>query len=404
MKKIMILGAGVYQVPLIKSAKERGLYVIVASIAGNYPGFALADKVYYENTTDFEKILEISQEEKIDAIATTGTDVAMITVGYVCENLGLPGLSLEAAKKATNKAYMKQAFYEHNVSTAKYIKVCSVDEAIAAAEKIGYPVVVKIVDKSGSRGITKVADSTSLIEAYEHAQELTDLPYVLIEEFIQAKEIGVDAFVQNGEIKLIMPHDKLVYEGKRTGIPMGHICPMNMTDALERNIRLEVSKAIRALELDNCAVNVDAFITPDDNVYIIEAAGRCGATGIPEVLSGYLGVNYYQAIIDNALGIDVLINEKSQGSPTASFLLHSDVSGVVDSIKYELDGVKYSNRNYFVPGKVSIQLDVGPGEMVETFSNGTKRIGQAIFIEESMEKLVTTMNGFENSFSVTVKS
>ena len=75
MKKIMILGAGIYQVPLIKTAKKLGLYTIVVSIPGNYPGFELADKVYYENTVDDEKILEIAKEEQIDGIITTGTDV-----------------------------------------------------------------------------------------------------------------------------------------------------------------------------------------------------------------------------------------------------------------------------------------------------------------------------------------
>ena len=71
MKKIMILGAGIYQVPLIKTAKRMGLYTIVVSIPGNYPGFALADKVYYENTVDDEKILEIARAEQIDGIVTT---------------------------------------------------------------------------------------------------------------------------------------------------------------------------------------------------------------------------------------------------------------------------------------------------------------------------------------------
>ena len=52
MKKLMVLGAGIYQVPLIKKAKEMGLYTIVASIPGNYPGFLYADEIVYENTTN----------------------------------------------------------------------------------------------------------------------------------------------------------------------------------------------------------------------------------------------------------------------------------------------------------------------------------------------------------------
>ena len=82
---------------MIKKAKELGLYTIVVSIPGNYPGFALADKIVYENTVNYEKILEIAKREKIDGIVTAGTDVAVITIGKVCDEFGLTGISFEAA-------------------------------------------------------------------------------------------------------------------------------------------------------------------------------------------------------------------------------------------------------------------------------------------------------------------
>ena len=83
MKKIMILGASVYQAPLLATAKRLGLYTIVCSVPGDYPGFALADKVYLINTVDKEAILKAAQEEQIDGICTSGTDVAVATIGYV---------------------------------------------------------------------------------------------------------------------------------------------------------------------------------------------------------------------------------------------------------------------------------------------------------------------------------
>ncbi len=104
MKKIMILGAGIYQVPLIKTAKRLGITSVVVSIPGNYPGFELADKVYYEDTTDYETILEIAKKEQIDGIVTAGTDVAVITIGKVCDELGLCGLTFDAAKIAQTKS------------------------------------------------------------------------------------------------------------------------------------------------------------------------------------------------------------------------------------------------------------------------------------------------------------
>ena len=65
MKKLMILGAGIYQVQLIRTAKEMGLYTIVVSIPGHYPGFELADKVYYENTVDLKKFLKLPEKKRL---------------------------------------------------------------------------------------------------------------------------------------------------------------------------------------------------------------------------------------------------------------------------------------------------------------------------------------------------
>ena len=58
----MILGAGIYQVPLIRTARRMGLYTIVVSIPGASPGFALADNIYELNTRDKEAILEAAEK------------------------------------------------------------------------------------------------------------------------------------------------------------------------------------------------------------------------------------------------------------------------------------------------------------------------------------------------------
>ena len=114
----MILGAGIYQVPLIRTARRMGLYTIVVSIPGDYPGFALADKIYELNTRDKEAILAAAEKEQIDGICTSGTDVAVSTIGYVCEKMHLSGIPCEAAEILTDKAKMKDAFRQGGVSAA----------------------------------------------------------------------------------------------------------------------------------------------------------------------------------------------------------------------------------------------------------------------------------------------
>ena len=221
MKKIMILGAGIYQVPLIRTARRMGLYTIVVSIPGDYPGFALADKIYELNTRDKEAILAAAEKEQIDGICTSGTDVAVSTIGYVCEKMHLSGIPYEAAEILTDKAKMKDAFRQGGVSAADGMRVRSAEEAQKAAEQLGYPVVVKRVDSSGSRGITVVEHSGQIEEAYENARNGSARDYVLVEKFLRGTEIGVDGFVQNHKLVFLAPHTKFVYRGAhdRSGRP-----------------------------------------------------------------------------------------------------------------------------------------------------------------------------------------
>lgn len=402
MKKIVILGAGIYQVPLIQAAKRAGLYVIVVSIPGHYPGFALADKVYELNTTDCAAVCEMAERENIDAIMTTGTDVAVSTIGYVCDRLGLSGISGAAAGLATDKARMKEAFRDGGVRTAQFMRIQDEREALLAADKIGFPVMLKIVDKSGSRGITKAENDEQLREAYAYGKKFTAASYMLIEKYIEGKEIGVDAFVQNGQVKLVLPHDKLVYRTGRTGIPMGHICPMKMSDGLKKNLEDETYKVIKALGLDNCAVNMDVFVTGDEEIYVIEAAGRCGATGIPEVLSGYVGVDYYDAIVQCALGNDVRFPQEYAKRPTASVLLFSKQTGILQAVTYEADGRVYRNCDLTERADVKVLLDYKPGEQVFAFENGTHRIGQAVFCGDSEQEVLEKIARFQEKLVVEV--
>lgn len=402
-KSILILGAGIYQVPLIREAQARGLRAVVASIPGNYPGFAVADKVYYTDTTDKEAILEIAKKERVSAVTTTGTDVAVGSIGYVCRRLGLPGIGEEAARLLTDKALMKEAFVRGGVTTSAFRRVRSLEEARAAAAELGLPVMLKIVDKSGSRGITKISAPEQLEAAWAYAAAATAADHMVVEKFVAGKEIGIDAFVQNGRLLLMLPHDKFVYQSGRTGIPIGHYCPMDGSKRLWANMRAETEKVIRSTGMDNCAANIDAFILPDERVNIIEAAGRCGATGIPEVISGYTGRNYYGCILDNALGLEVAPFDLSGGRPTASMLLYSGNSGILKEIRYRFAGRDYCNADAEIPGQGRVELSFGPGDDIDAFRNGTDRIGMAVFSADTVEAVKAAVADFRESLVVTVE-
>lgn len=383
MRKLLVLGAGIYQVPLIETAKKMGIYTIVASIKGNYPGFSIADKVYYENTIDFNAVLKIAKEEKIDGIVVCGTDVCVPTQGYVCDQLNLKGPSLKAAEIAQNKALMKDAFTKKGVRTAacEYVNINN-SNPVKICEKIGYPVIFKSVDSSGSRGITMVADDSNIAYAYKQVKDNTRSNCYLIEKYLTGDEFGAQAFVYNGEVKFILPHGDYVFKGD-TGVPVGHFAPFDIDASIIEDTKNQLQLAIDAMGVDNCAINAD-FILSNNKAYVLEIGARAGATCLVEMTSLYYGFNYYEKIIQAALGEEpdfTPVNEKRQ--PNAEMLFQSKKTGIIKSIDFG----EQNDENI-----VSIKLDYEIGAHVNKFAKGPDRVGQVIAIGETVEKAKSALD------------
>lgn len=387
MKKILILGAGIYQVPLIRQAREMGLEVIVSSIAGNYPGFQYANKVYHVNTVDQEAILRMASEEKISGIVTTGTDVAVKTIGYVCDKMHLFGISEKCAEAMSNKALMKKVMAEYGVRTPLFKQVSSVEEAVAAAEEIGFPVMIKCVDRSGSRGIQKANDTQEIQSAFDYAMSYTDLSYVLVEEFVDGYEIGLDGYVGQTQ-QQFWPHNKIVFHNGLTDVPIGHSMPIQCEERVYDDIIKQAQLAVKAFGCSNVFVNMDIMISRG-KAYIIELGARCGATCIPEVLSRYYGWNIYEKMIQNALGEKVVF-ENNKHTPCIAQLLTSNRSGVIKKI-YVPSDIKALD--------VSYSFDYKVGDQVNQFVLGPDRVGQVIAsgktLQDAQERLLKAKNMIE---------
>ena len=367
MKKLMIMGAGIYQVPLIKAAKEMGIYTIAVSIPGNYPGFAYADEVLHINTVDAQAVLEAARERGIDGICTAGTDVAVMTIGRVNDELGLSGISYEAAKIACDKVLMKQCYEENGVRTARYRKVYFNENVNDKIEGLQYPLIIKIVDSSGSRGITRVDRPEDIQAAITNAQAFTRKDYFIVEEFIIGREFGAQAFVMDGKVQFILPHGDYIFMGS-TGVPAGHFAPYDLSGEAEEDCRRTCEKAILAMGLDNCAVNCD-FIMRDGKTYVLEIGGRSGATCLAELVSIYYGYDYYRKIIEVALGEKPTF-PTDKAVPNASKLLMSDRDGEI---------IALANRNPKSDRNIcEVCFDYTVGDQVKKFHVGPNRIGHVV--------------------------
>lgn len=367
MKKLMIMGAGIYQVPLIKTARKMGIRTIVVSIPGEYPGFQFADQICYENTIDYNAVLDVARQEKIDGIVTAGTDVAVITIGKVCDTLGLKGISFEAARIASNKLEMKERYEAFGVRTARFrlVRLDGSDLKEKAAD-LEFPLIFKAVDSSGSRGIRRVDSENEFKDALVYVAGSTHKDYFLVEEFIEGEEFGAQAFVQDGKIEFILPHGDFVFKGD-TGVPVGHFAPYELPEEVLEDCKEQLIKAVRAMKLDNCAINAD-FILKDGKTYVLELGGRSGATCLAELVSLYYGYDYYEKLIRVAMGEKVSFSSE-MAIPNVSKLLMSDKDGII---------VSQRDDNPVSENLIEVQFDYKVGDMVHAFHVGPHRIGHVI--------------------------
>ena len=366
MNKILVNGAGRGCLNLTKTAKKMGLYVIVTGMDG--PCIPLADKAYREvHPGHPEEVLEVAKTENVDAVVTCCNDMGLASVGYCCDQLQLVGLSYEAAKMSSDKLLMKERLYAKHVPTAKFKKVYNLNDLEQALEELQFPVIIKATDLQGSRGITIVQTKEGLGDAFHETMSLTHKNYCIVEEFIVGTEFGAQAFVYNGEVLFVLPHGDKTFMSK-TSVPIGHYIPYTMSKDLEEDVQMQARNAIKAIGLDNCAVNID-FIERGNKAYIIELTGRGGANGLTDIVGEYYGIDYYEMMVVMALGGDPRkLFDKRLNTPRAvvSKMLTSPQIGIVKSIDVPL------------LQDTDITMFIEPGSEVRAFSNSNDDIGQIV--------------------------
>ena len=373
MKKVMILGGGYYQLPLIKKSVELGFHTIVCGIAGNYPGYKYATQWIDVDTFDKEAILEVAKNEAIDGILLCGSDACMPTIGYVCDRLNLLGPSEQATINASNKSIMKACFKKFGVRTAEYEQISSLKEAEEFANDYSFPVVLKVVDASGSRGVAIIKNMEELLEQYPKVFSETKKNYLIIEEFVKGEEFGAQSFVRNGRLTFVMPHGDIVFHSD-TDVPIGHYAPYEREIIID-DVRNQLELCVNALGIDNTAINAD-FILKDGKVYVLEIGARAGATCLPELVSNYYGIDYYEYLLRQSVG-EIMTIESSNLTPSLVETLISYKTGIVKRISIGE-----------VPEEVvSLELYPKVGDKVTKFHNAYDRIGTLVMKGNSVSHL-----------------
>lgn len=301
MKKIAIIGANDFQNQLILKAKEMGYETHVFAWEDGAVGKKTADYFYPISIIEKEKILEECKKIEPEGVCSIASDLAVTTVNYVSNKLGLNSNSERCSVLSTNKYEMRRAFQRNNDPSPLF--VIATDENIPDISYMKFPVIVKPTDSSGSRGITKISSIKELDSAISNAKNCSYEKKVIIEEFVEGKEYSVESISYHGKHNLLAITEKIT-TGAPHFIETGHNEPAPITAILIDKIKNIIFHALNSLKITEGASHSEIKIDDNNNIKIIEIGSRMGGDCIgSDLVRISTGYDFTKMVLDVALNI-----------------------------------------------------------------------------------------------------
>ena len=380
MKKLLMLGGGFLQNYVIKKARDLGYFVYCLDADPNAVGFGTANEHAVINIVDEQACLKFAKEKNVDGVLTAATDFSVLTMSYIAQEMNLPGINYKSAKIIKNKAAVRKCLFDAKADDTGYsFEIHSLEEIPSILPKIIFPIMMKPVDGSGSRGASKVERAEDFAKACEFAMSGSISHRAVAEPFVVGKEYGVESFADNGEI-----HVLAVMQKDMTQPPyyaeLGHAIPSGLPTTVEDRIKECVRKALVAMGVNHGSVNMDILVSDDYSVHIVDVGARMGGNLIgSHIIPIGTGIDYMGNMIKAAVGDKTNWNPVSNPQPVATKLL-ALAPGVVKSLP-DFDAIE---KEYGV--KIEHHLHVG--DTITQYRTNLDGCGYVVATGETVEEAI----------------
>ena len=341
-KKLLILGGGHAEIPLIKAAKELGWYVISTGNNRDGLGHPYADRTVFADFSDKEAMLELARAEGVQAVCSGCNDFALLSTVYVCEKLGLPGhdsyaTSLEIHHKDKYRALAERLGiptprakvvrnaqeFEEAVAGTRSAEIESAEIESAGIESAGiksaglaFPIIVKPVDLTGGKGIHRATNLEEARAAYADAANRTREDHVVVEEFVQGTNHGFSAMLVKGKVAFAFADNEQYYINKY--MVSGANTPGTSGARTLEMLRDYSERIARELHLVDGILHIQFIERADGTPFIIEICRRPPGDLYIKFVKYATGVDYPKFIVMAETGEDISAMEDS---PTRGYWL-----------------------------------------------------------------------------------
>ncbi|MBL7810768.1 MAG: ATP-grasp domain-containing protein [Bacteroidetes bacterium] len=391
-KLLQIVGGGQNQVAIVNLAKSLGLKVLVTDMYENPPCRALADYFEQADTTDREGNLEIAKKYKIDAIVTDQTDVAVPTVAYVAESLGLKGIGFENALRFTNKYTMRE-YLKHQLPSVipDFHFFDEPREAIAFynSHADSGKWIVKPINSQGSKGVY-ILTVQSAVDRITTAWHESRSRGILIEQFVEGYEFSVEAYVQDNRVYNLAITKKYHYISNDC-IDVRNTYLGDISPELENRLFQVNAQVIQSLKLPFGVTHAE-YKVDGDKVCLMEIAARGGGGSISSKIIPYLtGFEPNRALIHCVFNepFDIKIDDYKLKFVVMKFFEFKP--GKTTNIYFD---------NNLASDLLVFQLDIRPGDEIREVKDSRDRPGYFVVAGTDRDLVLRKEKEIENAFII----
>lgn len=384
-KKLLLLGGLRYLLPVIKSARDLGHYVITCDYIPGNIAHKYSDEYHNVSIIDKDAVLSLAQKLKIDGIMSFAVDPGVMPAAYVAEKMGLPHSgSYESVCILQNKDRFRRFLAENNFNVPQAWSFSSVDDALK--QEYPYPVIVKPTDSAGSKGVTRVDSPNQLKSAVQIAIEHSLSKRVIIEEFIEKEGCSsdTDSFSVDGKLKFVsFCAQRFDLNASNPYAPSAYSWPSTMSMEQERELTSEIQRLLTLLKMRSSIYNIESRIGKNGKPYIMEVSPRGGGNRLAEVLRYATGVDLITNAVRAAVGDPIIgVEQKPYDGHWAEVILHADKDGIFNELQ-----IAPGMSQYVVERDLWIKL----GDAVEAFNGANNAIGTLILKFDTADQLETAL-------------
>jgi len=381
---ILIFGAGLNQLELIREARVLGITSVVIDPQIDPPGRLEADYFYCVDGNDYERTRGIALKHRVSGIVTGQMEKPLSLMARLAYAQGFIFNSPEVTKKCIDKWLMKKSFLESNVPFAKGMLISK--HATISREllsELTFPLIVKPRDSFSSRGVFRCETLDELVSNLVISQQYSTGGDVIVEEFLNGKEYSAESITYNGN-KTIVQFTAKYITNYPTTVETGHFQPANLTTQ-ERDAAIDlVYNAIRALGIENSASHAEFMIT-DKGPVMIELGARLGGDFIGSYLTrASTGVSLDRAAIQVALGLSPDLIVKCEKYSMIKYL-ELPAGKIVNEV-LPIDEI------YSIRGLIFAHVFVKPGDKIMPLTHSGQRSGCCIIEGESTDAVNNTIS------------